>query len=196
MIKKITSQFVTVKTRMVDGCVKVLELCIQVDITNKRQSLMAKIKKFTFKDNKINKPEYADINIPQDYKKYKGFKPCFGYVYLVENRTDKPCQFNVLVEELTVVVEDDKKTCSVYFYAQNVTGTIGLVTVEGGITDILSPINEARKGSISMVAFLVKPMYKQRFIDRGNLKVVPFWVDGGKDFAFDFVGGYCPETRA
>ena len=154
---------------------------------------MAKIKEFTFKDKKIKKPEYATINIPHDYKKHKGFKPCFGYVYLVENRTDNPCQFNVLVDELTVVV--DKKTCSVYFYAQNVTGTIGLVTIEGSITDILRPINEAKKGSNPMVSFVVNPMYSQRFIDRGNLKVVPFWVDGGKDYAYDFVGGHCRETR-
>lgn len=156
---------------------------------------MAKFKGFACRGNKEKKPEYATINIPQDYKKHKDFKPCFGYVYLVENRTDKPCQFNVLVDELTVVVEDDKKTCSVYFYSQNATGTIGLVTIEGCVTDILRPINEARKGSIPMVSFVVKPMYNQRFIDRGNLKVVPFWVDGGKDFAYDFVGGHCRETR-
>ena len=36
MIKKITSQFVTAKTRMVDGCVKVLRLCTQIDITNNK----------------------------------------------------------------------------------------------------------------------------------------------------------------
>jgi hypothetical protein len=36
MVKKIISQFVTARTLVVNGCVKVLRLCIQVDITNNK----------------------------------------------------------------------------------------------------------------------------------------------------------------
>jgi hypothetical protein len=36
IVKKITSQFVTARTRVVDGCVKVLGLCLQINIFNNK----------------------------------------------------------------------------------------------------------------------------------------------------------------
>lgn len=37
MSKKIEQQFTTATTRMVDGCVDILKVCIQVDITNNKK---------------------------------------------------------------------------------------------------------------------------------------------------------------
>ena len=37
MSKNVDKQFTTATTRMVDGCVDILGVCIQVDITNNRK---------------------------------------------------------------------------------------------------------------------------------------------------------------
>jgi len=134
------------------------------------------------KRRKENNRAYGKFpeTIPDDYKKHKGFEPCFGYVYMVENKTNEPCTFAVQASKLSshLMIDD---TYVVHFSCQNYTGTVGLVTIEGNnpkrFTDLTNlftskSANELRDISVT---FTVKPRYDKKFLDQEKLKVIPFW---------------------
>lgn len=77
------------------------------------------------KRRKQNNLAYGKLpmTIPDDYKKFEheNFKPCFGYVYMVENKTDEPCTFTVQASKLGgyLMIDD---TYVVHFFLQKLHG--------------------------------------------------------------------------
>jgi hypothetical protein len=136
-----------------------------------------------------------DLKIPDDYLEHPGFKACFGYIYLAELPQVKPTQFNVKFNDYWLI-DGGEDTCLVCFYAKSYQDTLGLVTIEGSLQEILKPINKAKKRynprdsdrPIPWVSFVAKPRYDKRFIDDNGLKVVPFWLEKKWSKAYKIFG--------
>ena len=104
-------------------------------------------------------------SVPQDYLRYKGFKPCFGYVYMVNFKDSEPCLFSV------------KKNVIVRSMASN---TFSLALDNSGIATIEMRDKEIEKkfyeifSQSEIINFVAYPNYSEKYTDQHGLSVIPF----------------------
>ncbi len=101
-------------------------------------------------------------SVPQDYLRYNNFKPCFGYVYVVQFQDINPCLFIVKKEFILLV----KNTFSFGFNQ-------GLVTVEMDVKTTKQFL-EILRNENDEIKFVAYPNYRKRYKDNHGLSVIPF----------------------
>ncbi len=110
--------------------------------------------------------------VPEDYKKFANFKPCFGYYYCVHFQDDNPAFFDTNKQGITVLKDQKLITFSFGIFCDS----DYLVTVEVKTKSNLGMrlMKTIIDPSEPRLRFVARPNVKGIFQDKYGLKVLPF----------------------
>jgi hypothetical protein len=137
---------------------------------NRRIKLMGEAKRRKILDPNFGKlPRKINYKIPssvpQDYLRYNGFKPCFGYVYMVQFKDSEPCLFTVNKHFILRSIASNTFSFSL--------DSSGVATVEMKDKEIERKFHEVLSQS-EVIKFVAYPNYSDRYRDQHGLSVIPF----------------------
>lgn len=104
-------------------------------------------------------------SVPQDYLRHKGFRPCFGYVYMVKFKDSEPCLFSV--KKSFIILSMKSNTFSL------VLDSLGIASVEMKNQEIERRFYEILPQS-EVINFVAYPNYSEKYTDNHGLAVIPF----------------------
>lgn len=109
-------------------------------------------------------------SVPQDYKRYSGFKPCFGYVYMVQYQDFEPCLFVVRKEYIVRSISSNTFSLGL--------DDSGVATIEMKNSETQQKFYEYYLNpDVEVISFVAFPNSPDRYTDQHGLSVIPFNIN-------------------